>query len=375
MNTAIRNHSLMFFLVSIAYLCFMQLLHIFFGLPETNSEFIGFSDDVRYADFESVLDKLKNPQDANLLFWYICYFCFTLSSINGVFFIKISNALFLSLSYLITLKTISRNKNLFSINVKAKNFIIFYFFIPILWLITKEFLILFLCISIYSILKKNNKHILDYFFLATLIYLIFISRYFLIFIIFASYIFSILRPNILSFFLLIFSIFALFFLIFLNYELFVQYFLIRFVEMANEASNYGNNSNSGSLSSRYSGSYFYSVFQVIFLPIPAIFYGLYNSFALLMPFYFSAFIQFILNIKNNYLNNRFEFYLITFNFLMLVVLFFGSNARYKFLLIWILFIIVLLNDNFRLFSYKSILPALALIAFYLIIFPFRFSLF
>lgn len=271
--------------------------------------------------------------------------------------------------------SLSVNKSLFDKNVQAKNFIVFYFFIPILWLITKEFLILFLCISIYSILKKNKKHVFDYFYLAILTYLIFTSRYFLIFIIFSSYVFSILRLNVSSFFILIFSASFLFILIFLNYDLFVQYFLIRFVEMANEASNYGDNSSSGSLSSNYSGSYLYSVFQVLFLPIPATFYGLYNSFALLMPFYFAAFIQFITNIKINFLNNRFEFFLVTINFLMLTVLFFGSNARYKFLMIWLLFILALMNKDFRLFSYKSILPALVLITFYLIISPARFSLF
>ena len=232
------------------------------------------------------------------------------------------------------------------------------------YVISKEYLILYLVFTLLSILDENKFNFKNVFLVIIFSVILFFLRTIFALIILSLFIYKANNRLKLILVTLVFFYSAFFYD---DLLLFYQNNVIRSIELYFEGRNYGLNSESGSLSSTYSGSIFYSIFQLFFLPIIGKFNYLYNSFIffpILNIIAIPALAKVFFKRKNSF---------VLFSIILMIILIainFGSNYRYK-ISFTVMLIIGLMKLDFKINNISNFLILLWVI-FTLILIPIRF---
>lgn len=328
------------FLIVISLCIYLELI------PEVSPIESGFHDDRNYLNPKFVIPR-SEFWSANFVFYQIIIF------LNySPFLIRAFNLLLVAL---LANKLISLNKehkilfNLLLISLVFSTYVI-----------SKEYLILFLVFNLLNNLHENK---FDYKNVFLLIILFFLRPFFSLIILLIYFYKTNNRSKLLFISLSFFCV--LFF--YDDLLIFIQDNVLRSTELYFEGMNYGLNSQSGSLSSTYSGSILYSSFQLFFLPVIGKYNYLYNSFLffpLLNIITIPALVKVFFKKKNTF---------ILFAIIVIVTLIainFGGNYRYK-LSMTVMLIIGLMKLDFKINNISKVI-IFCWIIFTILLIPIRF---
>ena len=332
------------FLVVISLCIYLELI------PEVSPIESGFHDDRNYLDPNFTIPR-SEFWSGNFVFYQVIIF------LNySPFLIRAFNLLLVAL---IANKLISLNKehrillNLLLISLVFSTYVI-----------SKEYLIIYLVFNLLSKLDENKFNYKDIFLVIILFIILFFLRSMFGLIILLLYLYKFNnRLKLISF------IISLFFINFYYDDLliFIQDNVLRTTELYFEGMNYGINSQSGSLSSIYSGSILYSSFQLFFLPVIGKYNYLYNSFLffpVLNIITIPALVQVFFKKKNTF---------ILFAIIVMVVLIainFGGNYRYK-LSMTVMLVIGLMKLGFKINNVSKVI-IFCWVIFTILLIPIRF---
>ena len=324
----------------IACFTFLLLSYVFISvglLPEYSPINSGFADDRNYGNVNYIHNRLKEFSLINNGYWYIANAALYLYPAN-YFILKFINCILL-----ITCFHLSVNK----IFKDFQGIFMLYAFIPSVVLVTKELFILLFFLVFIHIILNTSKNMFKLVGSSILLGAIGMFRYVYIPFVIG---YGLLKVRTRSRFLIVAVLIVILIILSNNssFQGFITKFVFsRFVEMSAEGQNYGLNSQSGSLSAQYSGNLFYSMFQFFTSPVPGVHFYLYNFYYPQTLVLQIATLTLLVNFKKCWVNQK-ALLLIVFLFVMLIIAInFGSNFRYKYIMIYLLACLVFSTPNLK----------------------------